>query len=137
MFSAYTTDYLENNSSSANSLRNINGNAKSLYLSPSEFASHNDPGIIIAKPVENAQEWLPESNPPPFPDCSVVSHSSMVVTMPSSMTFELTTPDGNEDELLSYEDDYYDFDEENTFPDSACDDSFFLGKVTIRNHPVA
>ena len=89
----------------------------------SAFASN----IGLARPVEEVQEWLPESNPPPFPDCSVVSHSSLVVSMPTSMTFELSSPEDSEEDNL-YEEDYYDQDS-NHFPQSACDDQFFLGKV--------
>ena len=88
--------------------------------------------IGLARPVEDLQEWLPESNPPPFPDCSVVSHSSLVVSMPTSMTFELTSPEGNENDNM-YEDDYYDPDSIN-FPKSACDDQFFLGKVIVKQN---
>ena len=86
--------------------------------------------IGLARPVEDLQEWLPESNPPPFPDCSVVSHSSLVVSMPTSMTFELTSPEGNDNDNM-YDDDYYDPDSLN-FPQSACDDQFFLGEVIVK-----
>ena len=89
----------------------------------SAFASN----IGLARPIQDVQEWLPESNPPPFPDCSVVSHSSLVVSMPTSMTFELSSPPGNEVDNM-YDEDYYDQDSEN-IPQSACDDKFFLGKV--------
>ena len=91
------------------------------------------PNVGMARPVENTQDWLPESNPPPFPDCSVVSHSSLVVTMPTSMSFEFATSDENEDEAF-FEDDYYDQDA-NSIPGSACDDQFFLGKVNISRIP--
>ena len=86
--------------------------------------------IGLARPVENVQEWLPESNPPPFPDCSVVSHSSLVVTMPTSMTFEFAADDNNDEEGEFYEDEYDDQDGE-TSTGSACDDQFFLGKVWL------
>ena len=89
----------------------------------SAFASN----IGLARPIQDVQEWLPESNPPPFPDCSVVSHSSLVVSMPSSMTFELSSPSGDDVDNM-YEEDYYDQDSEN-IPQSACDDKFFMGKV--------
>lgn len=89
----------------------------------SAFASK----IGLARPIQDVQEWLPESNPPPFPDCSVVSHSSLVVSMPTSMTFELSSPSGDDVDNM-YEEDYYDQDSEN-IPQSACDDKFFLGKV--------
>ena len=119
---------VEKNTSSTSTLKHVvNTNVTNINISRAEFASLYSSDITIAKPVENTQDWLPESNPPPFPDCSVVSHSSMVVTMPTSMTFEFMAPDGNEDEDL-YEDDYYDPDA-NNFMDSACDDHFFLGKV--------
>ena len=86
--------------------------------------------IGLARPVENVQEWLPESNPPPFPDCSVVSHSSLVVTMPASMTFEFAADDNIDGEREFYEDDYDDQDV-GTSTGSACDDQFFLGKVWL------
>ena len=89
----------------------------------SAFASN----IGLARPIQDVQEWLPESNPPPFPDCSVVSHSSLVVSMPSSMTFELSSPSRDDVDNM-YEEDYYDQDSE-SIPQSACDDKFFLGKV--------
>ena len=84
--------------------------------------------IGLARPVENVQEWLPESNPPPFPDCSVVSHSSLVVTMPTSMIFEFAADDEIDEEGEFYEDEYDDQDV-GTSTGSACDDQFFLGKV--------
>ena len=34
----------------------------------------------LALAVDDPKAWLPEMNPPPFPDCSVVSHSTMAVT---------------------------------------------------------
>ena len=86
--------------------------------------------IGLARPVENVQEWLPESNPPPFPDCSVVSHSSLVVTMPTSMTFEFAANDNINEEGEFYEDEYDDRDGD-TSTGSACDDQFFLGKVWL------
>ena len=82
------------------------------YEYESAFASN----IGLARPVEDVQEWLPESNPPPFPDCSVVSHSSLVVSIPTSLTFEFTSPEDNEEDDL-YEEDYYDQDEDQTDDD--------------------
>ena len=92
-----------------------------------EYESAFVSNIGIARPIEVVQEWLPESNPPPFPDCSVVSHSSLVVSMPTSMTFELSSPSGDEDNMY---DDYYDQDS-GSITQSACDDQYFLGKVNL------
>ena len=84
--------------------------------------------MAIAKPVEKTQDWFPDSNPPPFPDCSVVSHSSMVIEMPTSLTFEIADPKNDNEYDLSYDDEYHG-QEANSFPNSACDDSLFLGQV--------
>ena len=93
-----------------------------------DMGLEDNTNIGLARPVENVQEWLPESNPPPFPDCSVVSHSSLVVTMPTSMTFEFAADDNIDEEREFYEDEYDDQDAD-TSTGSACDDQFFLGKV--------
>ena len=104
-----------------------NATPSNITSSNIEYASPYSPNVGMARPVEDTQDWLPESNPPPFPDCSVVSHSSLVVTMPTSMSFEFASSDENEDESF-FEDDYYD-QEASSVPSSACDDQFFLGKV--------
>ena len=110
-----------------------NTTSSNITRSDFEYTSPYSLNIGLARPVEDTQDWLPESNPPPFPDCSVVSHSSLVVSMPTSMSFEFASSDGNEDEAL-FEDDYYDQDASN-FPQSACDDQFFLGKVKFGRIP--
>ena len=56
--------------------------------------------------------WLPEANPPPFPDCSVVTHATMAVTS-TVFNFDI---DG------SYGDDLEEF-------DSICDDQRLMVKV--------
>ena len=61
-------------------------------------------GII---PISSPRKWLPETNPMPFPDCSVVTHSNVVMT-PSKVTFDIS---------------------ENEESDSVCDDPFFLREV--------
>ena len=67
--------------------------------------------------------WLPEANPPPFPDCSVVTHATMAVTS-TVFNFDI---DG------SYGDDLEEF-------DSICDDQRLMVKVnespTGLNKPV-
>jgi hypothetical protein len=44
--------------------------------------------------VDDPGKWFPESNPLPFPDCTVVSHSSMIVT-PTSLTLQFSDPLGS------------------------------------------
>ena len=113
---AHTPSHLARNLTSLDSME-VDFNYESAFAS----------NIGLARPIQDVQEWLPESNPPPFPDCSVVSHSSLVVSMPTSMTFELSSPSGDDVDNM-YEEDYYDQDSEN-IQQSACDDKFFLGKV--------
>ena len=63
---------------------------------------------------DGAEQWLPKENPFPFPDCSVVSHASVVLT-PATLTLDLDIPSGgrspNNDQ-------------------SVCDDPFFLKQVS-------
>ena len=100
-------------------------------ISLAEYGSYRlNSNMPIAKPVETTQPWLPESNPPPFPDCSVVSHSNMVIAMPTSMTFEIGGGESSKENAMYG--DYYDYEDSDgneSFPSSACDDQFFLGQV--------
>ena len=61
-------------------------------------------GVI---PITSPGKWLPETNPMPFPDCSVVTHSNVMMT-PSKLTFDITEDEDS---------------------DSVCDDPFFLKEV--------
>ena len=45
----------------------------------------------LALAVDDPQAWMPEMNPPPFPDCSVVSHATMAVTS-ATFNFEIDYP---------------------------------------------
>ena len=121
IYLAQLPDPVERNKSSLNVIGDKVGNGNHFEFASSSYATKLD----IARPVEEVQEWLPESNPPPFPDCSVVSHSNLVVTMPTSLMFEFSGPDINGDDT-----DYYDPETSNV-PESACDDKYFLGQVNI------
>lgn len=61
----------------------------------------------LAMPIHDPPKWLPETNPSPFPDCSVATHTTMAVAS-ASMDFEIPTS-----------------------ADSFCDDPLFLGQVGI------
>ena len=50
---------------------------------------------------------MPDTNPMPFPDCSVVTHSNVVMT-PSTLTFDISESEDS---------------------GSVCDDPFFLKEV--------
>ena len=63
----------------------------------------------LAIPIMEPQAWLPESNPIPFPDCSVVYHATMAMTSASMM---------------------FDLPEDETDMDTFCDDSYFLSQVS-------
>ena len=52
----------------------------------------------------------------------------MVIEMPTSLTFEIADPKNDNEYDLSYDDEYHG-QEANSFPNSACDDSLFLGQV--------
>jgi hypothetical protein len=67
-----------------------------------------------AIPVMTPGLWLPETNPLPFPDCSVVSHSSLLMT-PTSLTLDIKQKN-NADQSSS-----------------VCDDPLFLKEVSCSN----
>ena len=66
--------------------------------------SSSSTGII---PITSLGKWLPDTNPMPFPDCSVVTHSNVVMA-PSTLTFDISQSDES---------------------DSVCDDPFFVKEV--------
>ena len=73
----------------------------------------------LALAVDDPQAWMPEMNPPPFPDCSVVSHATMAVT---SATFNFDLDDTKTDYPEEEGDGLEDF-------DSVCDDQRLMAKV--------
>ena len=128
LLTAYSTNDSEGSSTSIHTQFNKSYHIANLNEPTTKLApAYRSSDVAIAKPVENTQEWLPNSNPPPFPDCSVVFHSSMVIAMPTSLTLEIMSPNDNEYDVL-YDEEYYE-EEANNFPNSACDDSLFLGQV--------
>ena len=80
------------------------------YLFQSYVCSFDDnsfsssTGVI---PITSPGKWMPDTNPMPFPDCSVVTHSNVVMT-PSTLTFDISESEDS---------------------GSVCDDPFFLKEV--------
>ncbi len=42
-----------------------------------------------AVPIRQPGQWQPETNPMPVPDCSVVTHSNVLMT-PTTLTLEMS-----------------------------------------------
>ena len=68
-------------------------------------------------PIMNPGTWLPDTNPLPFPDCSVVTHSKVLMS-PTSLTLEV---EGDQESSSS--------------SSSVCDDPTFLQKVDSTQWP--
>ena len=77
---------------------------------------------------DNSRIWYPKTNPFPFPDCSVVSHSKMIMT-PAVISFGIL--EKKRKRKNDPEDKWRDFEqeEEEEEEEDICNDMFFLRQV--------
>ncbi|TRY75103.1 hypothetical protein TCAL_09357 [Tigriopus californicus] len=90
------------------------------------FALNPDSYYFCEKYNTVKEVWLPETNPRPFPECSIISHSRLLVT-PGQVAFNVLQKRKKKEKEKQRQEM-----EMEQGPDSVCSDQFFLSQVT--NH---